>query len=141
MPTMSKPREQGRLVASVNPSSILGLYWAYIGIIENKMETAIVYWGYIGLRPPPTRNAVAGQQKPLHITSCMVVLIFIRVLMTTNHCGCTMQCRYFNFDLFLSPHHHLHCCIAANMSITIFHACPSLQHSLMPPLPDFVGQG
>ena len=28
---------------------MLGLYWDYIGITENKMETIIVYWGYIGV--------------------------------------------------------------------------------------------
>ena len=26
-----------------------GLYWGYIGIMENEMETTIVYWGYIGI--------------------------------------------------------------------------------------------
>ena len=25
------------------------VYWGYIGIIENDMETTIVYWGYIGI--------------------------------------------------------------------------------------------
>ena len=25
---------------------VLGLYWGYIGIMEKKMETTIVYWGY-----------------------------------------------------------------------------------------------
>ena len=25
------------------------VYWGYIGIMENKMETTIVYWGYIGI--------------------------------------------------------------------------------------------
>ena len=25
---------------------ILGLYWGYIGIMEKRMETTIVYWGY-----------------------------------------------------------------------------------------------
>ena len=24
------------------------VYWAYIGIMENRMETTLVYWGYIG---------------------------------------------------------------------------------------------
>ena len=28
---------------------IFGLYWDYIGIMEKKMETAIVYLGYIGI--------------------------------------------------------------------------------------------
>ena len=23
------------------------IYWGYIGIMENKKETALVYWGYI----------------------------------------------------------------------------------------------
>ena len=23
--------------------------WGYIGIMENKMETTVVYWGYIGI--------------------------------------------------------------------------------------------
>ena len=27
---------------------ILGLYWGYMGIMEKKMETTIVYWGNIG---------------------------------------------------------------------------------------------
>ena len=25
------------------------VYWGYIGIMENKMETTIVYWCYIGI--------------------------------------------------------------------------------------------
>ena len=25
------------------------VYWGYIGIMENKMETTIVYWGYTGI--------------------------------------------------------------------------------------------
>ena len=25
------------------------MYWGYIGIMENKMETTVVYWGYIGI--------------------------------------------------------------------------------------------
>ena len=29
-----------------NPA--IGFYRGYIGIMENKMETTIVYWGYIG---------------------------------------------------------------------------------------------
>ena len=28
---------------------ILGLYWDYIGIMEKKMETTIVYRGYTGI--------------------------------------------------------------------------------------------
>ena len=28
---------------------ILGLCWGYIGIMEKKMETTIVYWDYIGI--------------------------------------------------------------------------------------------
>ena len=28
---------------------ILGLYWGYIGIMENQMETTIVYWWFIGI--------------------------------------------------------------------------------------------
>ena len=24
-------------------------YWAYIGIMEQKMETTVVYWAYIGI--------------------------------------------------------------------------------------------
>ena len=31
-----------------NYNSILGLYRGYIGIMEKKMETTIVYWGYRG---------------------------------------------------------------------------------------------
>ena len=25
------------------------IYWGYIGIVENEMETAVIYWGYIGI--------------------------------------------------------------------------------------------
>ena len=25
------------------------VYWGYIGIMENKMETTIIHWGYIGI--------------------------------------------------------------------------------------------
>ena len=25
------------------------VYWGYIGIMEKKIETTIVYWGYIGI--------------------------------------------------------------------------------------------
>ena len=25
------------------------VYWGNIGILENRMETTIVYWGYIGI--------------------------------------------------------------------------------------------
>ena len=25
------------------------IYWGYVGIMENKMETTIVNWGYIGI--------------------------------------------------------------------------------------------
>ena len=25
------------------------LYWGYIRIVENKMETTIIYWGFIGI--------------------------------------------------------------------------------------------
>ena len=25
------------------------VYWGYIGIMENKMETTIAYWGYTGI--------------------------------------------------------------------------------------------
>ena len=25
------------------------VYWGYLGIMEKKMETTIVYWGYIGI--------------------------------------------------------------------------------------------
>ena len=28
---------------------ILGLYWGYIGIMENRTETTIVSWGIIGI--------------------------------------------------------------------------------------------
>ena len=28
----------------------MGLYWGYMGIMEKKMETAMVYWGYIEFR-------------------------------------------------------------------------------------------
>ena len=28
---------------------ILGLYWGYIGVMENKMEAIVVYWGYRGI--------------------------------------------------------------------------------------------
>ena len=34
---------------NANYYSILGLYRGYIGIMEKKMETTIVYWGYIGV--------------------------------------------------------------------------------------------
>ena len=27
----------------------MGISWGYIGIMENKMETTIVYWGYNGI--------------------------------------------------------------------------------------------
>ena len=27
------------------------VYWGYIGIMENKMESTIVYWGYLGIVP------------------------------------------------------------------------------------------
>ena len=26
------------------------LYWGYIGIMENEMETTISYWGYVACR-------------------------------------------------------------------------------------------
>ena len=32
-----------------NHHGILGLYRGYIGIMEKKMETTIVYWGCIGI--------------------------------------------------------------------------------------------
>ena len=31
---------------------MLGLHWGYIGKMEHKMETTIVYRGYIGLHSP-----------------------------------------------------------------------------------------
>ena len=40
-----RPRDNGK--ENVNYYSILGLYMGYIGIMEKKMETTIVYWGYI----------------------------------------------------------------------------------------------
>ena len=32
----------------------------YIGIMENKMETTIVYWGYIGITETKNRNDYNG---------------------------------------------------------------------------------
>ena len=31
------------------PSLAVLVFWGYIGIMENQMETTIVYWGYIGI--------------------------------------------------------------------------------------------
>ena len=31
------------------PVVILGLYWDHIGIMEEKMETAVVLWLYLGV--------------------------------------------------------------------------------------------
>ena len=59
----------GFKISQVRPVSggyiavILGLYWGYIGIMESKMETTIVYWGYNGLYssfPHHKRQHLAG---------------------------------------------------------------------------------
>ena len=26
------------------------VYWGYVGVMENTMESAIVYWRYVGIR-------------------------------------------------------------------------------------------
>ena len=31
-----------------SPQAIFNIYWGFIGIMEKKMETTIVYWGYSG---------------------------------------------------------------------------------------------
>ena len=31
-------------------------FWGYIGMIENKMETTIVYWGYVGMMENETET-------------------------------------------------------------------------------------
>ena len=44
---MGSYRDNGK--ENGNYCSILGLCWGYIGIMEKKMETTVVYWGYIGV--------------------------------------------------------------------------------------------
>ena len=42
----------------------MGLYWGYMGIMEKKMETTIVYGGYMGFRvwgySPPEVDRLLG---------------------------------------------------------------------------------
>ena len=46
--------------------SMLGLYWGYIGIMEKKMETTVVYWGiqlifYLGDTMVPNNGESNGK--------------------------------------------------------------------------------
>ena len=36
------------------------LSWGYIGIMENKLETTIVYWGYIGIMENKMETSILG---------------------------------------------------------------------------------
>ena len=38
----------------------MGLYWGYIGIMEQKMETTIVYRGYIGIMEKKMETTIMG---------------------------------------------------------------------------------
>ena len=48
---------------------ILGLYRGYIGIMEKKMETTVVYWGYIGLYLLLLRHSTQYVALPRHCTA------------------------------------------------------------------------
>ena len=38
----------------------MALYWGYRGIMEKKMETAIVYWVYIGIMGKKLETTIMG---------------------------------------------------------------------------------
>ena len=43
---------------------ILWLSWGHIGIMENKMETTVVYWGYTGERTLEMRVLLCQSSQP-----------------------------------------------------------------------------
>ena len=53
------------LKRNVRPQEVSPIvYWGYIGITENKMETTIVYWGYIGI-----------MEKKMETTTCIGIIL------------------------------------------------------------------